>query len=157
MLPEVRTVPPATAVKTDTQPVYDYRSAPRSVPSSEDAPYEPRYRVVARKPLVAARRRSAARRSHPPLLLVAIPGVCLLAYVLFWTLAMRGGYYRDQIRAEIKTLQIEQAELEAEKRRLQSPGFILHRAAEIGMQRAEQREFAQLPAPQQVARHTVER
>ena len=51
----------------------------------------------------------------------------------------------DQLQSQLRSIKIEQADLEAEKRRLQSPQDVLDRAAkELGMQPAEQRDFARL-------------
>jgi hypothetical protein len=60
---------------------------------------------------------------------------------------MRGSYYRQRLQTDIKSLQIERRDLEAERHRLQSAGLILDRAAkELGMQPAAHREFVELPA-----------
>ena len=66
------------------------RTRHEAKPPSDHARYEPRFRVVTRKPLVSAQ----PVLSNPlprTSLLAAIPALCLLVYVLFWTLAMRGG------------------------------------------------------------------
>ncbi len=134
----------------DTHYESEERGRPESAPSSEQSRYRPRFRVVTRRPLPAPP--LPADPMHRATLVAAVPALCLLAYVLCWTLAMRGGYYREQIRTEIQALRIEQAELEAEKRRLQSPGYILQRAAaELKMQPASVREFSELPGNQTVA------
>lgn len=139
-------MPPASAArKFDPTPEESFPHDPG--PASEQARYEPRFRVVTRAPLAAPRRRRRTQSVQRSIFLVAVPGFMLLVYVAFWALAMRGGYYRDQLLAQRKSLRIEQSELEAEKRRLQSPQFVLDRArTELGMQPAEQRQFAQLPA-----------
>lgn len=124
-------------------------------PASEHARYQPRFRVVTRKPL-AGRQRPSGSPFHRTLLLALVPTSCLVTYVFFWTLTMRGAYYRDQLQDEVRHLRIEQADLEAEKRRLQSPRMILERAAsELDMQPALTREFAQIPVPTKLARGTV--
>jgi hypothetical protein len=146
-------VPSATAVKQVEVPFDHEDRSPADLdaaPGSEFATYRPRFRVVTRRPLAAAPARVSP--AHRASLYAAVPALCLLVYVLFWTMAMRGGYYRDQIREQIQALKIEQAELEAEKRRLQLPGYILSRAAqELQMEPAGRREFTELPAPEQVA------
>ena len=124
---------------------------------SEQARYRPRFRVVARKPLPTAQpvRVSPVHRAS---LLAALPALCLLVYVLCWTLAMRGGYYRDQLRGQIDELMIQQRELQAEKRRLQSPGYILQRAEQdLGMREPEDRLFHKLPSTERIAQRVGER
>jgi hypothetical protein len=118
-----------------------------SAPDSEHSRYRPQYRVVTRKPLVAAPKPRGGRPHQRTVLLSLVPAVCLLVYVAFWVLAMRGGYYRDHLQAQINGMKLEQAELQAEKRRLQSPGTILQRAdTELGMKAADRREFARVPS-----------
>jgi hypothetical protein len=124
-----------------------------SVPPSEQARYQPRFRVVARKAPV--RRRSPLLNPvYRTVALAVFPALFLLVYVLFWTLAMRGGYYKGQLQARLDALRIEQAELQVEKRRLQSPGLILHRAGkELGMQPAGNREYARVSDPKPAGLH----
>ena len=118
-----------------------------AVPSSEQSRYEPRFRVVTRKSLVPARKRAAGSSLPRTLLFSVVPGLGLVAYILFWTLAMRGGYYKDHLKTELKDLRIEHLELQAEKRRHQSPAVILDYAGkELGMRPADRRQFAELPA-----------
>lgn len=145
-------MPSATAVnQVDTLFEAEERVRPAEAPVSEQARYRPRFRVVTRRPLAPAVP-VRVNPTHRATLIAAVPALCLLVYVLFWTLAMRGGYYRAQLQAEIHEIKIERAELEAEKRRLQSPGYILHRASgELGMQPAGEREFAELPVPEKFA------
>lgn len=122
-------------------------------PPEEAARYRPRFRVVTRRPLAVARR-TGSRLADSPWLLAILPGLCLLTYVVFWTLNLRGAYYREQLQQQIAAARIEQAELEAEKRRLQAPALVLDRAArELGMQPASRREFARLPVAQRLARN----
>lgn len=138
-------MPSATAVREEL-PSVELRERRRSdaAPVSEQRRYEPRFRVVTRKPLVkhALPSRSVQRSMVAPVAAAS----CLMVYVLFWTLNMRGAYYRDQLGRQIREARIEQAELEADKRRLQAPGSIFQRAASMGMGRPEHTEFAQLPA-----------
>lgn len=138
-------MPPASAARSFNTPATDDPHGPRAAPLSEQMRPEPRFRVVTRKPLVRHIRRVANDSLQRNLIAAAFPVLCLLVYVMFWTLAMRGGYYRDQLREQIRNIRIERAELEAEKLRLQSPQAVLDRAAkELGMVPAEQREFARL-------------
>jgi hypothetical protein len=125
--------------------------------ASEQARYQPRFRVVTRKPLVKAPpiRVSPVHRAS---LLAILPALCMLFYVLFWTLAIRGGYYRDQLQSRIREARMERSSLEAEKRGLQSPGYVLERAAkQLGMRPAERRQYARSPVAQQVAQRSGQR
>lgn len=113
---------------------------------TEQARYEPRFRVVTRKPLAPPAPRRKVNPIHSTLLLGMIPAAFMLVYILFWTMAMRGGYYKDRLANRLQRLQIEQAELEAEKHRLQSPGPTLWRAKnELGMQPADDFEYRKAP------------
>jgi len=104
--------------------------------------------VVQRKSPAPAPRRPPTGSVSRIFALAGIPALLLLAYVLFWTLNMRGAYYRDQLQAQIKALRVERMDLEAEKRRRQSPGQNLARAkAELGMVPAREREFARVSPP----------
>jgi len=131
----------SAARKIDPSQLLDEGYASGPAPGSEQAQYQPRYRVVTRKPMVQARRRPKVSPLQRGLALAIIPAICLLVYVMFWTLAMRGGYYRNQLQAQIADLRTEQQELEAEKRRREAPSFILESAAKLGMTPAQQREF----------------
>jgi hypothetical protein len=136
---------PAAAVRTLDNPVYDEPVRPHSAPPSESMRPEPRFRVVTRKPLPAQRRRVGSPVQRVALV-AAVPAVFLVVYILFWTMAVRGGYYKNQLEDRIAKLKIEQSELEAEKRRQQAPVVILPRAEkQLGMRPAEERRFAQLP------------
>jgi hypothetical protein len=118
-----------------------------TVPPSEQSRYEPRFRVVTRKSMVPKRKPAKGGSLSRLLLLTVVPAFGLVVYVLFWTLAMRGGYYKNTLEAQIKQLRIEHAELQAEKRRHQSPAIVLEFAAkELKMQPASRRQFAELPA-----------
>lgn len=142
----------ATAVREVGAPVeLDARPQPEPILVSEQAPYQPRFRVVTRKPL-APPTPTRVSSTHRTSLVAAIPAVCLLVYVTFWTLAIRGGYYRDQLQDQLHGLMVEQAELQADKLGEQSPGKILSRAGALGMQAAMDTEFARLPAPAPVAK-----
>ena len=113
-----------------------------TTPASEQTRYEPRFRVVTRRPLASRPIRvNSAQRTA---IFAAVPAFLLLVYVLFWTMAMRGSYYHQQLQARSDELRIEQRELLAEKRRLTSPAHVLDAAAQLGMAPAMQREFAQV-------------
>jgi hypothetical protein len=106
--------------------------------------YEQRFRVLVRRDSPASKRRMS--ESLPVAFLVAIvPTTLLLGYVLSWTLAMRAGFYRNDLNTRLENTKIEQAELLAQKRQLQSPGYILGRAQQMGMQKAERR-YLTIPA-----------
>ena len=118
------------------------------------APARGRSRLQARfrRPLAEVRI-SAARPLHRAFVFAAVPALALMTYVGSWTLAMRGGYHRDQLRQKIEALRVERADLEAERRRLQSPSLILTRAREeLQMGPALHPEFSKLPSPQRVAK-----
>jgi hypothetical protein len=146
------------ANKSQTVSRTESRSATRPTPASEYGRYEPRFRVVKRRSLVTPRRKPTGSPLQRALLLGAFPALCLLVYVFFWTLTMRGAYYRAELQHQIQEIKLEQAELEAAKRELQSPALIFARATkELGMQPPAQREFARLPVPQHMARAGLER
>jgi hypothetical protein len=106
--------------------------------------YRQRFRVLVRRDSPAAKRRLTD--SLPVAFLVAIvPTTLLLGYVLSWTLAMRAGFYRNDLNQRLQDTKIVQAELLAQKRQLQSPGYILGRAQQMGMQKAERR-YLTIPA-----------
>jgi hypothetical protein len=106
--------------------------------------YEQRFRVVVRRDAAASHRRVSD--SLPFAFLAAIvPTTLLLAYVLSWTLAMRAGFYQNELSQRLETAKIEQADLLTQKRQLQSPGYILGRAQQMGMQKAERR-YLMVPA-----------
>jgi hypothetical protein len=130
-------VPAAVVSKLDTE-VYE-ETVRTAAPPSESAPHAPRFRVVTRKPLPPSPRRPNPVRST--LFFAAVPAVCLLAYVLFWTMAIRGGYVRDQLRRDIEEIRIEQAELRAAKLTSQAPGTIFASASALGMKPAEDKKY----------------
>jgi hypothetical protein len=100
--------------------------------------YEQRFRVLVRRDSPASKRRLS--ESLPVAFLIAIvPTTLLLGYVLSWTLAMRAGFYRNELNQRLGSARIEQADLLTQKRQLQSPGYILGRAQQMGMQKAERR------------------
>jgi cell division protein FtsL len=77
----------------------------------------------------------------------AIPALCLLGYVLSWTVVMYAGYQVSSLGKDIQQLQIERAELQAQKRQLQDTGRILKLAeTRLGMHPAERRQFVQIPS-----------
>jgi hypothetical protein len=138
---------PAATVATDFDIPLDYEEttqADTSLPS-EQARFQPRFRVVTRKPLPLGK----AVRVSPfsgAMVFAAVPALALLAYVVSWTLVMYGGYQKSALRGDIARLQIERAELQAKKREGQAPGRVLEAARRLGMQPAERRQFVQLPA-----------
>ena len=138
MFVEVRTVPAAVVSKLETEVITE--PARKGPPPSESLRPEPRFRVVTRKPLppLSPKRGNPVRNT---LLFAAIPACCLLAYVVFWTLAIRGGYVRDQLRREIEEVRIEQAEFRAEKLMHQAPGTIFASAAALGMRPADKKQY----------------
>lgn len=156
---EVRRVPSASAVRRNVVPPVESEEwgRPDPTPTSESGRYEQRHRVVLRRSSAPR----PARRVRPlqgVSVLAVIPGLFLLVYVLFWVLAMRGGYYRDNLNNRIRAVRIEQADLDAEKRRLQAPTYILQRAAqELGMQPAVAREYEREREPQQFAQENTGR
>ncbi|MFN3650018.1 MAG: hypothetical protein ACK47B_10605 [Armatimonadota bacterium] len=124
----------------------DEMSPDGPIPPSEQSRYEPRFRVVTRKSLVAPRPYARTVSAQRMVLLVAVPGVCLVLYVMFWTMAMRGGYLRGELERQIREARVERASLEAEKQRLQSSELILEKAKKLGMEPpAMNREFAHTP------------
>ncbi len=145
----------ATAV--DIPLTLEETGKPSSPPASEQSRYEPRFRVVTRKPMRAQRKRASAAPLHRTLLFAAVPALCLVVYVLFWTMAIRGGFYRDQLQAQIQQLREERQYLEAAKRAAQAPGPILDRAKELGMRApaSDQKEFFRLPAGQDAIKGNI--
>lgn len=107
--------------------------------------YDRRFRVVVRRDSAASKRRMSD--SLPFAFLAAVvPTTLLLVYVLSWTLAMRAGFYRNELNQRLEIAKIEQAELLAKKRQLQSPGYIQARAEQMGMQQSPPRRFLTIPA-----------
>jgi cell division protein FtsB len=116
-------------------------------------PVRRRYHVSTRKPAARRQRETARTSLTGAVIFWILPVLGLLFYVSCSTLAITGAYYRDQLHSEIAALQVERMDLEAEKRRLQSPRLILRRAAvELGMTPAGDREYGRLPAEARVAR-----
>ena len=115
-----------------------------------DGEQRQRFKVVVRPPAGRSRRRLGD--ALPMAFLTGVvPTLIVLTYVLSGTMAMRGGYYRAQLSDKLKDARIEQADLQAEKRQLQSAGNIMHQAAALGMRPAKDREFRRLPAATPVA------
>lgn len=139
-------MPPASAAAR-IEDYWEDEGDEMSAPPSEQAQYEPRFRVVPRKPQAGARKRTGIGPVQRAIVLTLVPVLFLVGYVLFSTLNMRGAYQRAQLKAELKQIMIERQELEAEIRRQQAPGRILHKAKELGMEPAREREFARVPAP----------
>jgi hypothetical protein len=134
---------PAAAVQTLESTFHEEILRPSAPPSESGRP-EPRFRVVTRKPLPAlpSRRPNAVRNA---LFTAAAPCAFLLVYVMFWTMAIQGGFQRDRIQAEIARLKVEQMDLRAAKTGLTSPNSILVRAGQLGMEPAPKKLFARLP------------
>lgn len=156
---EVRRVPSASAVRRNlvTEVESEEWGRPDPAPTSEPARYQQRHRVVLRRSS-APRTTRRVRPFQGVSVLGVIPGLFLLVYVLFWVFAMRGGYYRDNLKSRITAIRIEQADLDAEKRRLQAPAYILQRAAaELGMQPAVLREYERERETQQFAQENMGR
>lgn len=135
-------MPPATAASAIDIPITpEGPDSMSSVPPSESYRPIPRFRVVTRKPLVNAPGRRK-RATHHTLAMAVVPGIGLLIYVMFWTLALRGGYYKDQLQAQLTEIRTERRELAAEKRRLQAPGLVAQRAKnELGMERPDRVDY----------------
>jgi len=139
---------PAASVATEL----DFPFEPLETPSyelplsSEQARYQPRFRVVTRKPLPARRPIRVSPFSRA-MVLGAIPALALVAYVLSWTVVMYAGYQRDAIKRDMVRLQIERTELETQKRQGQATGRVLNLAStRLGMRPAERRVFVQVPS-----------
>jgi cell division protein FtsL len=117
------------------------------LPSSEQARYNPRFRVVKQRPKVSSRRVARVSPFGRAVVLGFIPAICLLGYVVCRIAVMSGGYTKDALRAELSRLQVERVELQAEKQSLQASERIFALAGKrLGMQAAVQRQFVQLPA-----------
>ncbi len=80
-----------------------------------------------------------------PVLLLGFPLLGLLIYVFSWTVALRGGYHQRALETRLHDLQVQEKDLEADKRRLQNPRNILARARALGMQPPAQQIFRRLP------------
>jgi hypothetical protein len=146
---EVRRLPPANAAR-NLEPL-----EPEDAPGREGGPVpeqdrpQQRFKVVRRRPLLRQLRQVGRSPLQRNLMVAALPTACLLIYVMFWVLAMRGGYYRDQLRAQIDEARHLRGKLLAEKLQRQSPNVVLDRAAkELGMQPAPQRDFARVGGKQ---------
>ena len=111
-------------------------------PKVEQARYQPRFRVVTRRALDATARSAASPSLHFPVALAVIPTACLLVYLVFWTLAMRGGFYQGQLQAQLEHERIVRLELEADLNRKRAPAWVAPRARALGMVPAGQRVFA---------------
>ena len=122
----------------DFGPPYGDPSAPVEV----EPEVRQRFRPVPRRGVMATAREAASGSVHFTLAAAAIPAVCLLVYVIFWTLAMRGGYYRAQLQTQLRHEQVVRAELEAQLNQKRAPVLIAKRASDIGMLPAGKRVFA---------------
>jgi hypothetical protein len=113
-----------------------------------------RFRVIVRRPLPPPYRLRRAAPRHPlkrALAIAGVPAVLLITYVALWTVAMHGGYYKQSISSRIEALQIENDNLQAHLRQLQSPRQILAKARMMGMKPAEAIEFVEATTVQRVA------
>lgn len=144
---EVRTVPAASVATELDFPFEPLDTLSHELPlSSEQARYQPRFRVVTRKPLPTRRPIRVSPFSRA-MALGAIPALALLAYVLSWTVVMYAGYQVSSLGNDIQRLQIERAELQTQKRQLQATGRILNLAeTRLGMRPAVRRQFVQVPS-----------
>lgn len=132
---------PAAAVKVHDTAIYE--ETRRTAPT--ESLREPRFRVVTRKPLPPApRRRPNTVRNA--LLLAAIPTAFLLVYVLFWTMAISGGYRMEQLRAEIARMKVEQMDYRTLINQSSSPRVILAKAEALGMRRVPGKKYVRVPA-----------
>lgn len=97
-------------------------------------------------------RRTVRRNRTSPfrraLLIAGLPALGLVVYVGLWTGAMRGGYTRNRLESQIRSLAIENNSLQAEVRRLQSPSRIFTEASQLGMQRPADMTFVEIPPVQ---------
>jgi hypothetical protein len=85
------------------------------------------------------------------LALAGVPAIILITYVALWTTAMHGGYSKQRVADQIKTLQIENDTLQANLRKLQSPRRILVLAKQMGMRPAETVQFVDTAGPRRLA------
>ncbi len=100
-----------------------------------------RYNVHVRRSVAAIQREARPGTFSFAAALLVVGGLFALIYVVFWVLATRGGFERAKLEKQIEQERVVQAELEAVRRRLQSPGPILDKArATLGMVPAE-RQF----------------
>lgn len=146
---EVRTVPAASVATELDFPFESLETSNYELPlSSEQARYQPRFRVVTRKPLPVRRAVRVSPFSRA-MALGAIPALALMGYVLAWTVVMYAGYQSSALRSDIQRLQIERTELETQKRQVQATGRVLQLAdTRLGMRPAERRQFVQVPSKQ---------
>jgi cell division protein FtsL len=134
------------AIELDDLRDYAEVSPAGLAPSSEQARYQPRFRVVKQRPKVS-RRSVRVSPFGRAVVLGFIPAFCLLAYVTCRIAVMCGGYTKDALRAELSRLQVERVELQTEKQALQASERVFRLAGkQLGMQAAVERQFVQLPA-----------
>jgi hypothetical protein len=132
--PRRATAPPPAAAR-DAEP---------AEAAEDPALLEPRFRIIIQKPMRPAplRRNSQVRNVT---LLAAIPACFLISYVFFVTAAVKGGYYKSALTRQLEELRVEQADLEADLRRLQAPSVIFSRAEKLGMRTAQDRRYVEVP------------
>jgi hypothetical protein len=114
-------------------------------PASESDRYQPRFRVVTRKPLPRPKPARAPSRANRAFALAGIPAALLVVYVMFWALAIRGGFTIDDLNRKIAEEKIVYAEQLAQKHALQAPGQILGTARAMGFKPGEVQR-AKVPA-----------
>lgn len=132
---------PAAAVRQDTD-VVDSRTAP---PTPATTPQR-RFRVVAEP---AHGRRKGRQGALAPIFgLSSVLVVFLLFLVGCQAVAIRGGYVKQDLRAQIEMARVELEELTAERQRMEAAGTIMPRAtARLKMQWPQATEFIQTPPP----------
>jgi len=116
---------------------------PEPGPPSDETP-EPGFRIVVHKPMRPTPRRRTSQVRNVTVL-AAVPACFLILYVFFVTAAVKGGYYKSSLQTQLENLRVEQADLDAELRRLQAPGVIFSRAERLGMRTAEERQYVRAP------------
>ena len=137
----------ANAARNLDEVIMDEAANAGTAPPTEQARYEPRYRVVQRKALSPVKRSRGLTPMQRTLVLTVVPTLFLLTYVLFWTLAMRGGFVLDRYQAEYKRLMLDQRDYQADVRAKQAPGVVLPAAtAESGLEPGTRRLFAPISA-----------
>ena len=85
-------------------------------------------------------------------MVAGVPVLFLVLYVSLWTVAMRGGYQKNRLTAQIRTLEVENDSLQAEVRGLQSPARILQEAGKMQMERAADIKFVDVPVASRFAK-----
>ncbi len=116
------------------------------VPEPTSAPSGPGER--SRSPVTRTRQVTRRRQASPfrrAILMTGLPVAILVLYVGVWAAAMRGGYYKNRLANRIRTLEVENASLQAEVRRLAAPGRVFQEASALGMERPVDVKFVTVP------------